>query len=149
MAIFDFLGALVKPVTDLIDNLHTSVEEKGALQLETLKLQNIISMKLLDYEAQLLGAKKDIIVAEAQGTSWLQKSWRPITMLTLLILTVCDSFGWLPNPLAKEAWLLIQISLGGYLSGKSIESVAPKIVEAVKSNGAKTTVIAGERRSPR
>ena len=61
-----------------------------------------------------------IIVAEASGT-WMQKSWRPITMLTFLGLVVLDSFGVLANPLAPQAWTLLQIGMGGYVMGRSAE----------------------------
>lgn len=53
-------------------------------------------------------------------------------MLTFLALVVCDSFGWLPNRLAPEAWVLLQIGLGGYVAGRSLEKLAPSIMSAVK-----------------
>ena len=56
----------------------------------------------------------------------MQRNWRPITMLTFLALVVCDSFGWLANPLASEAWTLLQIGLGGYVAGRSVEKVMNK-----------------------
>lgn len=34
-------------------------------------------------------------------------NWRPITMLTFLVLVVCDSFGPLKFRLADEAWTLL------------------------------------------
>jgi len=48
-------------------------------------------------------------------------------MLTFLGLVVCDSFGWLASPLAAEAWVLLQIGLGGYVTGRSVEKVAVKL----------------------
>jgi hypothetical protein len=93
-------------------------------------IQNEMHSKALEYETQLLKSKTDIITAEANGQSWLQRSWRPTTMLTFLALVVFDSFGWLANPLAQEAWTLLQIGIGGYVTGRSIE----KITDKVKSN---------------
>lgn len=52
-------------------------------------------------------------------------------MLTFLILVVLDSFGILTNRLAPEAWLLLQIGLGGYVAGRSIEKVMPSIQKIV------------------
>ncbi len=86
----------------------------------------------MDYEKQLLKSKADIITAEATGSSWIQKSWRPITMLTFLVLVVLDSFGVLASPLADEAWTLLQIGLGGYITGRSLEKITPKISDALR-----------------
>ena len=73
------------------------------------------------YESQLLDAKAAIITAEAQSQSVIARNWRPITMLTFLVLVLCDSFGWLATPLAPEAWTLLQLGLGGYVVGRSAE----------------------------
>ena len=48
-------------------------------------------------------------------------------MLTFLGLVVCDSFGWLANPLAAEAWTLLQIGLGGYVAGRSGEKIVSQL----------------------
>jgi hypothetical protein len=93
------------------------------------------------YEAQLLDGQQKVIAAEATSGNWLTSSWRPITMLTFLGLTVADSLAWLPNRLAPEAWQLLQLGLGGYVVGRSVEKVAPAIVTAmssVKSRGSDT-----------
>ena len=133
MSIFDFLGSLIKPVTDLISDLTTTDKEKGDLQLAFKQMEASFAEKLLEYEKQLLQSQTDIIKAEATGASPLQRLWRPISMITFLVLVVCDSFGWLPNPLAPQAWTLIQIGLGGYVGGRTIEKVAPAIIKAVKN----------------
>jgi hypothetical protein len=43
---------------------------------------------------------------------------------------VLDSFGLLAFRLAGEAWLMLQLGLGGYVVGRSAEKVA----EAMKKN---------------
>lgn len=129
---WDFFSNLISPVTNLIDELHTSDEEKESLRLKFYQLQFGIFEQVMDYEKQLLESQSSIIVAEAQGQSWLQRSWRPITMLVFLILVVFDSLGWLASPLAPEAWTLLQIGLGGYVAGRSLEKITPKIADAFK-----------------
>jgi len=133
MGILSFIGELIKPVTDLIDNLSTSDEEKLTLTNELVKIQNEFSGKALDYESQLMQAQAKVITTEATGHSWIQRNWRPITMLTFLILVVCDSFGLLVFRLAPEAWTLLQVGLGGYVVGRSAEKIVPKVVEALKN----------------
>ncbi|MEH6711622.1 MAG: 3TM-type holin [Paraglaciecola polaris] len=127
MSIADFIAGIFKPAADLVDNVHTSTEEKLVQQNVLATIQNQVTAKLIELESQILTAKANIITAEANGQSWMQRSWRPITMLTFLMLVVLDSFGWLANPLAKEAWTLLQIGLGGYVVGRSWEKTVKKI----------------------
>ena len=132
MSFLSFLSAAITPVTNLIDELHTSDEEKGTLQLEFQKVTNEITGKVIALESQLLESKTSIIVAEAKSQSWAARNWRPITMLTFLVLVVLDSFGVLASPLAPEAWTLLQIGLGGYVTGRSIEKIAPALLDKRK-----------------
>jgi hypothetical protein len=132
--LFGLIGQVFKPAADLIDNLHTSEEERLAVKNELFRMQAELSAQVLQYEQSLLKAKAEIIQAEAQGASWMQRSWRPITMLTFLALVVCDSFGWLANPLAAEAWTLLQIGLGGYVVGRSAEKLVPKVTDVMRKD---------------
>jgi hypothetical protein len=127
MGVLDFLSGIVKPITDLIDNLTTTDEERGKLKNELTKIENEFLGKALEYESKLLDSQSRIVEAEAKGQSWLQRNWRPITMLTFLILVVCDNFGLLVFRLSNEAWLLLQIGLGGYVVGRTGEKIVEKI----------------------
>ena len=60
------------------------------------------------------------------------RNWRPITMLTFFILVVCDSFGLLTFRLSDEAWMLLQIVLGGYVVGWSAEKIIPGLFKNIK-----------------
>ena len=121
MNLISLVSNIFTPFSKLIDDVHTSTEEKEQLKNQAQALQNTITSQLIDYEKQLLESQSKNIMSEATGESGLQRNWRPITMLTFLVLVVCDSFGWLANPLASEAWLLLQIGLGGYVSSRGIE----------------------------
>ena len=119
MNLLGFLGQIFEPVTRLVDDLHTSEEERLEIKNKMFQIQAKAYSQAQEYETKLLDAKASIITAEAKGGSWIQRSWRPITMLTFLALVVCDSFGLLSTPLAAEAWTLLQIGLGGYVVGRS------------------------------
>ena len=134
MGILSFLGGIIKPVTDLVDDLHTSDEEKLELKKKIQEVENQFSSKVLEYESKLMDSKTKIITAEATGKSWMQRSWRPITMLTFLALVVCDSFGILKFRWAPDAWTLLQIGLGGYVVGRSAEKIVPQLA---RNRGAK------------
>lgn len=128
------LTGLVEPVTRLIDDMHTSEEERLAVKAKLFELQTGLTTRIMDYEARLLEARTQVITAEAQGHSWIQRSWRPITMLTFLALVVADTFGLTAFRLADEAWTLLQIGLGGYVIGRSAEKLAPQIAKVMRKD---------------
>ena len=132
MALPLWLGDIFGPIADLVDELHTSKEEKEQLKITMLGQQTALAMKVMEYEVKQAEHQKDIIIAEAQGQSFLQRNWRPITMLTFLVLVVCDSFGLLAFRLSDEAWTLLQIGLGGYVVGRSMEKIVPKVADTMK-----------------
>ena len=112
-------GDTVKKAFDGIGDLAKDIKTIATGKLDPETAVNVL-MKLAEIETKFTDIRSKIIVAEAQG-SWLQKNWRPITMITFLILVVLDSFNILPNRLANEAWTLLQIGLGGYVIGRSVE----------------------------
>lgn len=134
MAVWDFLSGLVEPVTNLIDDMHTSEEERLQVKAKLFEMQSTLAAQVLDYEARLVEAKTKVITSEAQGASWMQRNWRPITMLTFLALVVADTFGLTEFRLAEEAWTLLQIGLGGYVVGRSAEKVIPKVTEVMRKD---------------
>lgn len=134
LGLMELISGIFKPATDLIDNLHTSDEERLLIKQKMFEAQMQAAMKAQEYETQLLKSQADIITAEAKGGSWIQRSWRPITMLTFLALVVCDSFGILATPLAEEAWTLLQIGLGGYIVGRSTEKVMPQVKDMMRKD---------------
>lgn len=138
-----FVSNIFKPVSDLVDNIHTSKEEELTLRNALVKLQNDIALKQMDLlskqmdlEKQLLDAKSSIIVAESKSDSWIARSWRPITMLTFLVIIVFHSLGLinLEPEFAEQFMLLVQIGLGGYVVGRSAEKVAPSLAKAIGKN---------------
>jgi len=134
MNLLGFLGQIFEPVTKLVDDLHTSEEERLEIKQRMFEIQAKAFSEAQEYETQLLAAKSKIITAEAQGQSWIQRNWRPITMLTFLVLVALDTFGVLANRLSGEAWLLLQIGLGGYVVGRSAEKIAPKVTQMMRKD---------------
>jgi hypothetical protein len=129
--VLDAIGAVFKPISDVIDHLTVSGDQKVALQQTVLQGQITAATQIQQYEQELLDARVKVVLAEAQGGSWLQRNWRPITMITFLVLVVCDSFGLLKFRLADQAWSLLQLGLGGYVVGRSVEKVAGPVVQAI------------------
>lgn len=112
---------LIGTVGNIIDNTTTSKEEKGNLKRV---LFSAISAKLIG----LAKMGRDVIMTEMSG-NWLQKSWRPITMLcfTWIVMYkyfVSPVFGLPDIDLDPRFWELLKLGLGGYVVGRSVEKVA-------------------------
>ena len=135
MSLLAKIVEIIKPVGQIIDQVHTSEEERAKLKNELFVLQAQLQVEVLEYEKNLLKKQSQIITGEAQGNSWLQRSWRPITMLTFLVLVCLDAFGWLAFRLSDQAWMLLQIGLGGYVIGRSGEKIAQPVIKAMKDHG--------------
>ena len=119
-----FTGGLVKEVGNVIDNLFTSEEER-------LKAKNEIFKVLQEQQLELQKLQTEIIVTEANG-NWLQRSWRPILMLAfgfivIYVKFIAPLFSLPIPPLEDEFWNLLQLGIGGYVVGRSVEKVAGNI----------------------
>src|SRR3990167_2318252 len=135
MSIFSFIGEIFKPAADLVDNLHTSDEEKLKLQNAFVKMQNEASGKLLEFEAKLVEAQSKIITAEAQGQSWLQRNWRPLTMMIFNGLLVSYWLDFAPPNMSQatldNVFQLIQLGISAYIGGRSLEKIVPSVAEVL------------------
>ena len=127
MGVLSFISSIISPITNLIGKVVTKEEDRLKVKAAIAKLENEMVAKLLEYEAKLIEVQSKVIVSESQGAGWLQRSWRPITMLTFLGLVVSDTFGLTTFRLAPQAWTLLQIGLGGYVIGRSAEKVLPRL----------------------
>ena len=128
LGVTDLIAGIFKPAAELIDELHTSEDESLTAKGHLLDVQAAAMQRVFDYERSTLEAQANIVNSEASSEHWLTATWRPITMLTMLVLVVGDAMLWLPNPLSENAFMLLQIGLGGYVVGRSAE----KIVSVVK-----------------
>jgi hypothetical protein len=112
---------LVKGVGGVIDNLHTSKEEKLAAEL---KVKELIS----NYEVEMEKTITDRWKADMNSDSWLSKNIRPMTLAFLVISTVLMIFidAGTINFVVEDKWTdLLQIVLitviGAYFGGRSLE----------------------------
>ena len=114
---------LVKGVGGVIDNLHTSKEEK--LEAER-KIKEIIANHEIEMEKNITSRWE----ADLKSDSWLSKNVRPLTLIFLIVCTMLLIFidaGAL-NFEVKSSWVdLLQLVLitviGAYFGGRSLEKV--------------------------
>ena len=140
MDIIGMISGLFKPAADLVDNLHTSEEEKvlARAQLEAVKNETYagaieLEKAVLSLKTKQLEAQQAVVVAEAAGKSWLQRNWRPITMIVFLVIILLHYLGIIKTEIAPEMWLVIQIGLGGYVGGRTVEKVAGTVMEGLNN----------------
>ena len=123
IGVVELIAGIFKPAAELVDSLHTSTEEKLHAKAHLLGVQAAAMEKVFEFETKNLEARGRIIDSEAQSEHWVTATWRPITMLTFLALAVGDTFGLFATPLRDEAWTLLQLGIGGYVAGRSVEKV--------------------------
>jgi len=131
MGIFDFIGSIISPVTDLIGKIVTKDEDKAKVTAEIDKIKNELSVKMMEYETKIMELRTSILVAEAQSQSALTRMWRPITMLTFLAIIVYQGifvsiFNLPPvsyESIPAQMWTLLTVGIGGYIAGRSVENI--------------------------
>lgn len=112
---------LVKNVGGVIDNLHTSKEEKLEAQR---KLQELVA----NYEVEIEKNVTDRWKSDMNSDSWLSKNVRPLVLIFLVISTVLMIFidaGSISFSVEEKWTDLLQITLitviGAYFGGRSLE----------------------------
>ena len=114
---------LVKGVGGVIDNLHTSKEEK-------LEAERKIKELMANYEIEMEKNITSRWEADLKSDSWLSKNVRPLVLVFLIVCTMLLIFidaGAL-NFEVKSSWVdLLQLVLitviGAYFGGRSLEKV--------------------------
>ncbi len=114
---------LIKGVGGVIDNLHTSKEEK-------LEAEKKIKDMIMSYEAEMQKQVTERWSMDMKSDSWLSKNIRPLVLIFLVVSTVLLVFidaGVIAFEV-KASWVdLLQLVLitviGAYFGGRSLEKV--------------------------
>ena len=117
---------LVKGVGGVIDNLHTSKEEK-------LEAERKIKALIAEHEAKMEQNITDRWSADMNSDSWLSKNVRPLVLIFLVVSTVLMIFidAGTINFNVEAKWTdLLQLVLitviGAYFGGRSLEKTKKK-----------------------
>jgi hypothetical protein len=123
------LNAIAPLAKILFNTIEKSVPDKD-LQA---KLKADLQTQLLQSNTAELQAAAKIVEAEAKA-GWFSASWRPLLMYVLIFILV---WNYIIGPVIKmvlgtvitfelpgDVWTLLQIGLGGYVVGRSGESIA-------------------------
>ncbi len=130
------LGAIIGILGKIAGTVAERVFPDPAQELKRLELQQALQAAVLERTSEIEKAAADVVKTEAQGQSWLQRTWRPITMLVFVALIVARWLGWsAPNLAEAEAlklWDIVEIGLGGYVIGRSAEKILPSLANAMR-----------------
>ena len=133
------LGAVAPLAKILFSTIEKSVPDKDLQE----KLKAQLQTQLLQSNTAELQAAAKIVEAEAKA-GWFASSWRPLLMYVLIFILV---WNYVIGPVVKiftgavisfelpgDVWGLLQIGLGGYVVGRSAESVARTIANKPVAN---------------
>ncbi len=123
------LGAVAPLAKILFNTIEKSVPDKDLQE----KLKAQLQTQLLQSNTAELQAAAKIVEAEAKA-GWFASSWRPLLMYVLIFILV---WNYVIGPVIKvftgaiisfelpgDVWTLLNVGLGGYVVGRSAESVA-------------------------
>ena len=128
LGITTLIGSIFKPAADLIDNVHTSDEERLVLRNEFTKIEAEMQTKLIELQGKLNEATARVAVAETQSSSALTRNYRPALVVSMFIMLCLNSFGVLTVPLPD---IFVQ-AFAGVFSIVSISRGAEKVI-AIRS----------------
>ena len=135
LGITELIAGIFKPATELIDNLHTSKEEKLEQKRLLLEVQGRAMDRVHEYNTEVLMGQAKIVNSEASSEHWLTANWRPLVMLTFTGLVVARFLGFEAEGMTEKEyqslWNLITLGVGGYIGGRSVE----KAIKTYKGTG--------------
>lgn len=114
-----FLPLLAPILEKTLDRVLPDTVEKD-------KVRSELRLSLLENVAELERTAANVIMAEANGESWLQRNWRPLLMLLFGVI-IANNFLIVPlfsTPKAEippDMWDLLKLGVGGYVMGRSAE----------------------------
>lgn len=118
------IGALIPAIVSVVDKvIDKAVPDRDAAE----KLKAEITREAIKADNTELQGAIQVILAEANGESWLQRSWRPVLMLWFAGLVGAHWIGFTPENLSQDTinhlLTIVQIGIGGYVLGRSGEKI--------------------------
>lgn len=133
-------ASLIQPVAGLftkaLDIIDDIVPDKDLAE----KLKNQLSMRINELAHSefitLIENQSKIIIAEATGSSWLQRNWRP-GLMAIFGAILANNYVVAPYvglflgegyrlilEVPADMWSLLKLGLAGYIAGRSAEKIA-------------------------
>jgi hypothetical protein len=132
--------SLLSSIPGAVENVTGAV--KAAIShwlpdpVEQEKAAGAVIAAIMPTVQEIAKAQSSVIVAEAQGQSWLQRNWRPGLMVIFAGIILSAWFGYmprnLPNGFLDHLWGLLETGIGGYVIGRSVEQTARAVVSGIR-----------------
>jgi len=134
---------LLNPVKDLAALANSIIGKFVTDPKDRIALSEQVAAQQASLEQAALDASKSTILAEEQGQSWLQKSWRPIASLTLMFIILYSgvfvSILHLPqinmNGVPPELWSTFKLCVGGYMGLRTLDKGVDAYFKSKNGNG--------------
>ncbi len=133
---------MINAIAPLAKILFNTIEKAVPDKDLQAKLKADLQTQLLQSNTEELKAAAKIVEAEAKA-GWFASSWRPLLMYVLIFVLV---FNYIFAPIVKmltgivvgfelpgDVWTLLNVGLGGYVVGRSAESVARSLASKPQS----------------
>jgi len=142
LAALPLIGKIVAPLLGKVfDVVDKSVADKDLAAQIKAQIQ-VKSMEIDHSEfATAITEQSNVIRAEAEGSGWLQRNWRPgiMAIFGLIIFNNYVLNPWLSAlfdldvvmEIPPEMWSLLKLGIGGYVAGRSAEKIMPGVLSSI------------------
>ncbi len=127
---------LVPLVGTILDRILPNEEAQNNAKIKLLELAQNGELAQLNADKEITLARADIVKTEAASESWLTSNWRPLIAVTFAGLIVARFFGWTAPGITEaeylKLWAILEVCLGGYVVGRTIEKAATQVAQIIK-----------------
>lgn len=120
-------------ITAIAPIIGKVIEKYIGSKEEAEKIKGEITLELLNRASELQKIQAEVVKAEIEGKSWLQRNWRPLLMLCFIII-IANNYILFPYlsvftdkvrvlQFPPEFWNLLLIGVGGYIAGRTLEKI--------------------------
>lgn len=124
------LGLLISGVSSFFTGLFNFKGDQAQTVQKALEVLKSVNAT----DAQATTAAAEALSAILTQGSFLERNWRPVLMVVLMMILICSFFGLVPShlndqvsPTMDKIWTLLQIGLGGYLPLRTFEKVMAQV----------------------
>lgn len=122
------ITAVAPIISRIVGGLFPDKAERDRAEAEVMRA-------LIENSHEIETAAAGIVKTEAASKHWLAANWRPLTMITFVSLIVARWFGFAAPDLSEaeylQLWSIVELGLGGYVIGRTVEKIAPNVMEKV------------------
>lgn len=129
------IGETLDGIGDLAESLRQAItgdlppDKKAEVQ----KQINDLKGKAMAAKAKTQDIQGEIIMAEAKAQSWLQRNWRPLSMMTFVAI-IANNYIIMPYVslfvgktvylnFPSAFWAALTTGIGGYIGAKTVERI--------------------------